>query len=763
MYKKYVLKTYSIVSSIFKTFLFWYVFFFTLIFLARFFNYYNTYLSSWDLYLYTDGRYHENWFLHYIFTFNLPYLFYILFNCWEPLINYFISSLLLLWDFDKYHTYYTQAFSLFVRTWNLNSYGDTFMFYNLIEIRFFQFLHDIKISFFLVDATTVSLKNIIKNLCPHIFLAKFNFFFFNDYNTLMVVAGGLFLLSSVLSLFLLSYLGLYGVFIFNLITVIFFWLTVFSRISYFFVSGGSFKLIICKWFTLWGNMIVPFELFIDSISYSYVLLTLTIAVFVYIYIFSYFRYEPNVERLLLFINFFVISMILLVSSGNFFVLFLGWELIGLTSFFLINFWSSRIGTLKAAFKAYVFNKFSDVSLFIAVLLSVLLINDSNINVFNTQIHLYQNYILHFNSFEISYIELLSFFFLACAFIKSAQFGTHIWLPDSMEAPAPASALIHSATLVSAGVFLVLRFAPLFELSLYAYSVLSIIGAFTAFFGGCCAMYQSDVKRILAYSTISHCGFLMVTCVTRIPDLTIFYLYVHGFFKAAVFLCVGNIIRFSQNYQDFKKMGGFWKYLPFEAICSFICLINLSGLPFTLGFYIKHILLAYLNKDSYIYAIMLGFVLGGALTGLIYSYRLYYYVFFDLKKAKKYVYIHSNRKDLKSIFYSNTTLASNLAISTLIFLGYSICIFMYIIIFSKTSISEAFDIVSVYSSNQYSLTSSTLMFLNFASGLNWIVLQLIIILIFSVWRYTYNFYTIYDTLFSVLLFGVFFYVNFLFLV
>ena len=143
MYKKYVLKTYSIVSSIFKTFLFWYVFFFTLIFLARFFNYYNTYLSSWDLYLYTDGRYHENWFLHYIFTFNLPYLFYILFNCWEPLINYFISSLLLLWDFDKYHTYYTQAFSLFVRTWNLNSYGDTFMFYNLIEIRFFQFLHDI--------------------------------------------------------------------------------------------------------------------------------------------------------------------------------------------------------------------------------------------------------------------------------------------------------------------------------------------------------------------------------------------------------------------------------------------------------------------------------------------------------------------------------------------------------------------------------------------------------------------------------------------
>jgi hypothetical protein len=158
---------------------------------------------------------------------------------------------------------------------------------------------------------------------------------------------------------------------------------------------------------------------------------------------------------------------------------------------------------------------------------------------------------------------------------------------------------------------------------------------------------------------------------------------------------------------------------------------LSGLPFTLGFYIKHILLAYLNKDTYIYALMLGFVLGGALTGLIYSYRLYYYVFFDLKKAKKYIYIHSNRNDLKSVFYSNTTLASNLAISTLIILGYFICIFMYIIIFSKVSISEAFDVISVYSSSQYNLLAPTLMFLNFASGLNWIILQLIILLSFSV--------------------------------
>jgi NADH:ubiquinone oxidoreductase subunit 5 (subunit L)/multisubunit Na+/H+ antiporter MnhA subunit len=125
----------------------------------------------------------------------------------------------------------------------------------------------------------------------------------------------------------------------------------------------------------------------------------------------------------------------------------------------------------------------------------------------------------------------------------------------MEAPVPASALIHSATLVSAGVYLILRFFYLFEESKYGFSIIFYIGSFTAFFGGCAAMFQSDIKRILAYSTISHCGFLMVTCSLKIPELTIFYLYVHGFFKATVFLCVGNVIRFVQNNQDFRTMGG----------------------------------------------------------------------------------------------------------------------------------------------------------------------------------------------------------------
>lgn len=244
----------------------------------------------------------------------------------------------------------------------------------------------------------------------------------------------------------------------------------------------------------------------------------------------------------------------------------------------------------------------------------------------------------------------------------------------MEAPVPASALIHSATLVSAGVFLLLRFAPLFELSTYAYYVIPLIGSFTAFFGGICAAYQSDIKRILAYSTISHCGFLMVSFCTHIAEYTLLYLYVHGFFKAAVFLCVGNVIRLSRNYQDFRKMGGFYKYLPLECIASFICLINLSGLPFTLGFYIKHILL--LGLPDYMYIFIYLNVIGGAISGIIYSFRLFYYVFFDVKKAKKIVYIQANRFILRSKYYTNTTLASNIAICGLILMSYIISIYYF---------------------------------------------------------------------------------------
>jgi len=252
----------------------------------------------------------------------------------------------------------------------------------------------------------------------------------------------------------------------------------------------------------------------------------------------------------------------------------------------------------------------------------------------------------------------------------------------MEAPVPASALIHSATLVSAGVYLLLRFTPMFELSEYSLSVVAIVGSVTAFYGGFTSMFQSDAKRILAYSTISHCGFLMVIYSTGVIEYTILYLYVHGFFKAATFLCVGNIIRFSRNTQDFKRMGGYAKFLPADTILTFVCMMNLSGLPLTFGFFIKHFLFVGLRLNLFLYYFVIVNCIFGALTGLFYGYRLYYSIFFDFKKARKSIYFSANRGGLKSKYYTNTTKAATLAIIVLVCISYLMSVFLLNLFLSK---------------------------------------------------------------------------------
>jgi NADH:ubiquinone oxidoreductase subunit 5 (subunit L)/multisubunit Na+/H+ antiporter MnhA subunit len=679
--------------------------------------------------------------LNLFLTLNFGYIVYIYSFIKIELINFFINTFnfILLNDLLNYDVTIHNLGLILIN----NGYEDLFFFYCLksteINIAYKVWLNEyVYISFF------------------KYFLLGFNlpvFFYF----------GLIFIFTTLISLVLLSYYGFYGVFILNLISIIFFWFSAIIYFDTFFIDNISFKINLGKWFVIFLSHPVFFELNIDSVSYSFMFLTLTIAVFVYIYAFSYFRYEPNVERFILLINCFVISMICLVTSGNFFVLFLGWELIGLTSFFLINFWSTRISTLKSAFKAFVFNKFSDVSLLIAIILVFFCINDSNIIVFNNKISIFNTYYLNILDFQISMIEIVSFFFSICAFIKSAQFGFHIWLPDSMEAPVPASALIHSATLVSAGVFILLKLTPLFECSLYIYYFLPIIGSFTAFIGGLSSTYQSDIKKILAYSTISHCGFLMVCYSTYIPEYTILYLYIHGFFKAAVFLCVGNVIRFSRNYQDFKKMGGFWKYLPFECYSSFICLMNLSGLPFSIGFYIKHLLLigTYMNH-TILYFILVN-IFCAAVFGLFYSYRLFYYVFFDFKKAKKIIYLQANRKVLNSMYYSNTTLASNIAISLLIIVSYIISIYMFNVFLNKTSIGEGLNIYSIYSAQYEEFNHPILTTINNISYFNWLLLIVIFLILLSSWRRVLNYFNILNIFYVLIIFFIFFYLSYIILI
>ena len=542
----------------------------------------------------------------------------------------------------------------------------------------------------------------------------------------------LFLLTAFLSFIFLNYLGLYGAYIVNFIAIVLFWITLLSHIKSIFIDNVYYYINVGSWMYLNNNFRITFDFFIDNVSLSFSFLTLTIAVFVYIYTFSYFRYEPLVERLFILLNLFVISMIFLVSSANWIMLFLGWEMIGLTSFFLINFWVARLGTLKAAFKAYSFNKLSDMLLFFAILLCFNLTYNLDILSFITSIHLYENYKINILWLEFNYLEILSFCLLGSAFIKSAQLGTHIWLPDSMEAPVPASALIHSATLVSAGIFLLIRFTTLFEMTTFAYSTVAIVGTLTAFYGGFVSMYQSDTKRILAYSTISHCGFLMVIYTTGVFEYLVLYLYVHGFFKAATFLCVGNIIRFSHNIQDFKKMGSFSKYLTFDCLACFICLLNLGGAPLTFGFFIKHTLFIGLQHNFVLYYFLLIVITMAAVTGLFYSSKLFYYVFFDIKKAQKATYSAQVTLNLYSKYYSNTTLASTIAISLLIFVSYFITIWL---VYNYINVSLFYSDVISFINNISNLYWHEVIYsyLFNLSYINWILLFLAISLIFTSWR------------------------------
>lgn len=373
----------------------------------------------------------------------------------------------------------------------------------------------------------------------------------------------------------------------------------------------------------WRMFEVSLHIKIDMLSYFFITLVLTIGLCTNIYILNYFKYEAKETTFYIYINWFILSMLLFVLAENGFTLFLGWELIGLTSFLLINFWTDRRGVLKSAFKAFSFNKVSD-----ALLLNFLIIlwyttKHTQFSLlehdFSNDYHLYNLYLL-----------FATVGLVICAGIKSAQLFMHVWLPDSMEAPVPASALIHSATLVSAGVYLLLRFSPVITY-FNLYDFILIWGSITGLYGGIVAAAQTDVKKLLAYSTISHCGFLFVCVGLQWTWLTIMYLFLHGLFKAATFFCVGSFIRINKS-QDSRMMGTNNRLAPTETLFLLVCASNLGGLPFTIGFFYKKFFLA-MSFHFITSYFVLACCMGGMLSSLVYVYRLIYYTCFDITKQQ----------------------------------------------------------------------------------------------------------------------------------
>ena len=367
---------------------------------------------------------------------------------------------------------------------------------------------------------------------------------------------------------------------------------------------------------------------VDNLTASMMVVVTFISLMVHIYSIGYMRDDPGYHRFFCYISLFTFAMLLLVISNNLLQLFFGWEGVGLMSYLLIGFWYKKESAIKANFKAFIVNRVGDMGLIlgIAVIFSVIgsldyqMIFDSSTELVNTKITI-------INDYSVSGITLACLLLFIGAMGKSAQMPLHVWLPDSMEGPTPISALIHAATMVTAGVYMVARMSPLFELSSMALSVVLIVGATTAICSGLLGIVQFDIKRIIAYSTISQLGYMIVAAGVSAYSASIFHLMTHAFFKSLLFLAAGSVIIALHHEQDIRKMGGLKQYMPITYIAALIGSLSLIGFPGFAGFFSKDALIEAVAHSSNLGSEFAYYcVLIGVFITALYTFRFLFVVF-----------------------------------------------------------------------------------------------------------------------------------------
>ncbi len=384
--------------------------------------------------------------------------------------------------------------------------------------------------------------------------------------------------------------------------------------------------VIIEWVSS-GSFIANWSINIDPLSSVMLVVVTSVSALVHIYSVGYMSHDPHKPRFMSYLSLFTFSMLALVVSDNFLQLFFGWEGVGLCSYLLIGFWYKKERANNAAIKAFIVNRIGDFGLAIGIFLIYFYFDSINFEeVFQQAPELLSKTISIFG-YETSLITFICLFLFIGSMGKSAQFFLHTWLPDAMEGPTPVSALIHAATMVTAGVFLVVRCSPLFELSQTALNVVAIVGMITALFAASVALVQNDIKKIVAYSTCSQLGYMFFAAGVGAYHVAIFHLFTHAFFKALLFLGSGSVIHAFKDEQDIRNMGGVRKKLPYTYILMLIGTLALTGFPFLSGFYSKDAIIefAYLKNSSLgNYAVFIG-VFTAFLTS-IYSWRLFFKVF-----------------------------------------------------------------------------------------------------------------------------------------
>jgi len=388
----------------------------------------------------------------------------------------------------------------------------------------------------------------------------------------------------------------------------------------------SFYGAVYTWMTT-GGMHFDIGFQIDRLTAMMMLVVTFVSLMVHIYTIGYMQDDPGYQRFFSYISLFTFSMLMLVMSNNFIQLFFGWEAVGLVSYLLIGFWYTRPTAIYANLKAFLVNRVGDFGFLLGIGLVLMVFGTADYAaVFaNAGAHAHDTAPIPGVSWNLMSAICILLFIGAMG--KSAQFPLHVWLPDSMEGPTPISALIHAATMVTAGIFMVARMSPLFELSETALSLILIVGAITALFMGFLGIIQNDIKRVIAYSTLSQLGYMTVALGASAYSAALFHLMTHAFFKALLFLAAGSVIIGMHHDQDIRNMGGLRKYMPITWITSLIGSLALIGTPFLSGFYSKTSILEAV-ESSKLFGSGFAYValVAGVFVTAFYSFRLYFLVF-----------------------------------------------------------------------------------------------------------------------------------------
>ena len=418
------------------------------------------------------------------------------------------------------------------------------------------------------------------------------------------------------------------------VTAVCAWINLFAN-----VGEPAFKVPLLQWMAV-GSFSVDWALRVDSLSTVMMFVVGFISFLIHVYSVGYMSHDPSIPRFMAYLSLFTFAMLMLVTADNLLQLFFGWEGVGVASYLLIGFWYTKPSACAAAIKAFIVNRVGDFGLVLGLSATFLAFDSIQYDEIFTRVPEIADTTMHAFGGTFQTLNLIGVLLFIGAMGKSAQLGLHTWLPDAMEGPTPVSALIHAATMVTAGVFLVARFSPLYEFAPVALAMVALIGASTAIFAATIGLTQFDIKRVIAYSTCSQLGYMFFACGVGAFGAGIFHLYTHAFFKALLFLGAGSVIHAMSGEQDMRKMGGIWSKVKVTYAVMWIGTLALIGFPGFAGFFSKDAVLEAAWASHYpfhFYAFWMGEI--AAILTAFYSGRLIWLTFHGEPRADEHTMHH----------------------------------------------------------------------------------------------------------------------------